>query len=216
MPDPFDPSRRHLTVFKIGGSLFDLPNLPAIIRHLLAQRPGNAALLIAGGGGLADVVREWDRIHHLGDAVAHDLALQAMDLTASLLARFFPEARMVRSPRQVAMAVADHALSILCAGCFLPAAERDQPPPLEHTWRVTSDSIAAWTAGVLRAEELVLVKSVPLPPNATPGAAAAAGLVDESFPTFAERLPAISWVNARVSEPRIETWHSAPPPRSGR
>ncbi len=209
MPDQLNSSHRPLTVFKIGGSLLDLPNLPDLIGQLLAQRPENAALLIAGGGAAADVVRDWDRIHHLGDEVAHFLALEAMDLTASLFARFFPEARLVRSPRQIAMAVAEGALSILCAGCFVEAAKGQAPVPLEHTWRVTSDSISAWTAGVLGAAELVLAKSVPLPSQMSLSVATAGGLVDAVFATYAENLPLVSWVDGRATELRIETWHSA-------
>ncbi|MGE5192911.1 MAG: uridylate kinase [Deltaproteobacteria bacterium] len=197
---------RPLAVFKIGGSLFDLPHLPELIEQVLAQRPGKASLLLAGGGAAANVVREWDQVHQLGEESAHGLALEAMDLTASLLARFFPDARLVRSEPQVRMAVADGAMSILCAGCFLRAAEAQGHAPLEHSWRVTSDSIAAWTSGVLAASELVLVKSVPVPRGMTLAAAARAGLVDESFPAAAANLTAIGWVNARAAQREIETW----------
>ena len=33
--------------------------------------------------------------------------------------------------------------------------------PLRHTWDITSDSIAAWIAGQLAAERLVLIKPPP-------------------------------------------------------
>jgi aspartokinase-like uncharacterized kinase len=194
-----------LTVFKIGGSLFDLPELPDVIGQVLALRPESAPLLVPGGGAVADVVRNWDEVHHLGEAAAHELALEAMDLTASLLARFFPEARLVRSEPQARMAAGDGVLSILCAGCFIKAAETQGHAPLEQSWRVTSDSIAAWAAGVLTAE-LVLVKSVPSPLAMTLAAAADAGLVDECFPAVAANLPVIGWVNARSSRPEIEAW----------
>src|SRR5690348_6554608 len=73
---------RSLIVYKIGGSLFDLPQLPLVIRRVLAQRPDSSPLLVAGGGRAADLVREWDSVHELGDDVAHALALEAMDLGA--------------------------------------------------------------------------------------------------------------------------------------
>ncbi len=197
---------RALAVFKIGGSLFDLPELPEVIQQVLAQRPAIAPLLVGGGGAATDVIREWDRVHQLGEEAAHELALEAMDLTASLLARFFPEARLVRSEQQVRMAVADGAIAILCAGCFLKAAEAQGHAPLEHSWGVTSDSVAAWTAGVLAASELVLVKSVPAPLGLTLAAAARASLVDENFPAIAANLPAVGWVNARSACPKIQPW----------
>jgi aspartokinase-like uncharacterized kinase len=197
---------RPLIVYKIGGSLYDLPELPLVLRHVLAQRPESSPLLVAGGGRAADLVREWDSVHELGHDSAHALALEAMDLGASLLARFLPEARLVRSEQQARMAVGDHALSILCAGCFIKAAEAEGQPALEHSWRVTSDSIAAWTANVLGAAELVLLKSIPTPCDLSVASAAEAGLVDKYFPAIAGDLPAIGWVNARDDQPVIESW----------
>jgi aspartokinase-like uncharacterized kinase len=197
---------RSLIVYKIGGSLFDLPELPNVIRHVLAQRPESSPLLVAGGGRAADLVREWDSVHELGADSAHALALEAMDLGASLLAHFLPEARLVRSEQQVRMAAGDHAVSILCSGCFIKAAEAEGHPALEHSWRVTSDSIAAWAAHILGATELVLVKSRDVSCEMTPSAAAQAGLVDEHFPTIAEGVPTISWVNGRNDVPLIESW----------
>jgi aspartokinase-like uncharacterized kinase len=206
MLNPAVSQPRPLLVCKVGGSLFDLPELPEVIQKVLEQRGETAPLLVAGGGAAADVVREWDQVHHLGENTAHELALEAMDLTASLLARFVAAARLVRSEQQVRMAVADGAPAILCSGCFLKAAEAAGHTPLERSWRVTSDSIAAWTAGVLAASELVLVKSVPPPRGMTLVAAARAGLVDQCFPAVAANLPAIGWVNARAVRPEIETW----------
>jgi len=196
---------RPFTVFKIGGSLFDLRDLPEVIERVLAQRPQSARLLVAGGGAAADIVRNWDEVHHLGQSAAHELALEAMDLAASLLARFLPDARLVRSEPQARLAASDGVLSILCAGCFIKAAESRGHAPLEQSWRITSDSIAAWTAGVLAAD-LVLVKSVPAPLDMTLAAAVRAGLVDECFPALAARLPVVGWVNARDPDPVIETW----------
>jgi hypothetical protein len=104
------------------------------------------------------------------------------------------------------MAAGDHAVSILCAGCFIKAAEAEGHSALEHSWRVTSDSIAAWAAHVLGATELVLVKSRDVPCEMTAAAAAKAGLVDDYFPAIAGDLPAIGWVYARDDQPVIESW----------
>jgi aspartokinase-like uncharacterized kinase len=197
---------RPFIVYKVGGSLFDLSDLAGTIRNVLAQRPETSPLLVAGGGQAADLVREWDRVHGLGDESAHALALEAMDLSGSLLSRLFPEARLVRSEELARFAAGDHALSILCAGCFIKAAQADGHPALEQSWRITSDSIAAWTANVLGAAELVLVKSVPTPREMTLAGAAEAGLVDECFPVMAMNLPALGWVNARADRPVIECW----------
>ncbi|HLJ10688.1 MAG TPA: hypothetical protein VKU82_05845 [Planctomycetaceae bacterium] len=210
MPSLPELPRRPLTVYKIGGSVCDVPQLPRVIERLLEQRKTDA-LLIAGGGAAADVIREWDRVHCLGNDAAHELALEAMMLSTSLLARLFPKARLVRSEQQVRMAADDGKLALLCAGCFIKAAEAGGHAPLERSWQVTSDSIAAWTAKVLAVSELVLVKSIDAPRGLTLADASQAGLVDERFPEMACDLPAIGWANARDERPQIVAWRTLSP-----
>ena len=195
-----------LTVYKIGGSLLDLPELPAVVRAVLAQRTQRAALLVVGGGAAANIVRDWDRRHRLGDEIAHELALAAMTLSHALLSRLVPGLREVRSPQQVRAAEADHVVGLLCADCFIKSAQAQGHSTLEHSWRITSDSIAAWTARVVGPAELVLLKSVPLPRGISLVDAAGEGLVDECFPEIAAPLPTIGWVNARAPTPVIESW----------
>ena len=66
------------SVVKVGGSLFDWTEFPcrmsAFLRTLAADRTAERIILIAGGGPAADVIREIDRIHELGDQTAHRLA----------------------------------------------------------------------------------------------------------------------------------------------
>jgi 5-(aminomethyl)-3-furanmethanol phosphate kinase len=200
-----------MTVYKIGGSLFDLPGLTDVLRSLLDRNPHSPVLFMAGGGAAADAVRAWDRAHQLGDETAHDLALASMDLTSLLLARLVPAFRPVRSVQQVRMAAADGVPGLLCADCFIKSAEAQGHPRLERSWRITSDSIAAWAARVAGAAEFVLVKSVPCPTGSTLAEAAQAGLVDEAFPAVAAKLPAIGWVNARAQPVVVETWSASMP-----
>jgi aspartokinase-like uncharacterized kinase len=192
------------TVYKIGGSLLDVPELPAIVRAVMAQRSQTAALIVTGGGAAAEIVRDWDHRHHLGDDMAHQLALEAMSFNTALVSRLVPGLREVRSPHQAQWVAADNVVGLLCADCFIKSAQAQGHSPLEHSWRITSDSIAAWTARVLAAAELVLLKSVALPSGISPVDAAREGLVDECFPEIADSLPAIGWVNARAATPLIE------------
>jgi aspartokinase-like uncharacterized kinase len=195
-----------VTVIKIGGSLLDFPELLQVVQAVLDQRRQHAALLVAGGGAAADIVRDWDRRHLLGDQIAHELALQAMNLTMALVARRVPGLREVRSLRQVRAAAADNVVGLLCADCFIKSAQAQGHSFPEHSWRITSDSIAAWAARVLDAAELVLLKSAPLPSGISLRDAAREGLVDECFPEIAAALPAIGWVNARAPGAVIEKW----------
>ncbi|MFN0054849.1 MAG: hypothetical protein ACKV0T_21975 [Planctomycetales bacterium] len=197
-------------VYKLGGSLLDHPRLPTLVRHVVAQRPNHRALIVVGGGAAADLVRGWDALHCLGDQAAHVLALEAMRLNETLLHRLLPEARLVRNAKQSVL-VAPGAIGLLCAACFVRWGEATGHPALDHTWQVTSDSIAAWAAGILKAAELVLLKSVAAPDGQSVEAAAAAGLVDPRFATWAANLPRVSWVNGRLEEPLIQEWLSRSP-----
>lgn len=195
-----------LVVFKLGGSLLERPGLPALLREILARREDCGALLVVGGGRTADLVRDWDREHSLGDEAAHWLALDAMRLNERLVQCLLPEARPVRSARQVAAALADRAPALLCADCFVRWGESAGHSPLPRSWETSSDSIAAWTADLLEASELVLVKSVSIPAKMSLEEAAAERLVDPIFPTIAKRLRRIGWVNGRADRPTIEAW----------
>lgn len=206
---------RPLVVYKLGGSLLDLPDLPEVIRSIVAHRPAAGGLVVVGGGAAADVVRDWDRRYHLGDDTAHDFVLQAMRLNEALLQRLLPELRPVRSAKQVALAITAGARGLLCAHCFLGWAEASGHPALPRTWALTSDSIAAFVAGILNADELVLLKSVPPPLEATFDQAARAGLVDDHFPRYAQSLPQVSWADCRAVSPEIHPWQTPPMPPKG-
>jgi hypothetical protein len=57
-------------------------------------------------------------------------------------------------PADIHAAVCDRRVAVLAPSRWLQDAD-----PLPHCWNVTSDSIAAWVAGAVKASRLVLVKS---------------------------------------------------------
>ncbi len=73
----------------------------------------------------------------------------------------------------------------------------DPSDPLPASWDVTSDTIAARVALDLKACELILIKSAPLPPGTDRRAAARLGLVDPVFPAFSRGLPRVTYRNLR-------------------
>src|SRR5262249_50947889 len=79
-------------VVKVGGSLYDLPGLGARLRAWLERLPSREVLLVPGGGPAADVVRDLDRLHRLGEEAAHWLALRALSVNARFLAALLPGA----------------------------------------------------------------------------------------------------------------------------
>jgi aspartokinase-like uncharacterized kinase len=166
------------TVIKVGGSLFDLPDLATRLRALFTTVHTERIALFPGGGRSADAVRELDRTQELGDEASHWLALRALTMNAHFLQALLPEFAVLKhrtapgAPR-----------AILDPFDFAQADEANADH-LPHTWEVTSDSLAARVAVVLGAQELILVKSVSMDHHMTWPEAAAAGLVDAHFPTI--------------------------------
>lgn len=139
-------------VIKVGGSL---GRRPAVLRRLMTAIESLAAtralVVVAGGGGFADQVRVADQRFGLGDSAAHWMAILGMDQYAYLLADLSRGAALVRGWGEIAAG----RVNVLAASCWLRRAD-----PLPHSWEVTSDSIAAWVAGELRARLLILLKDV--------------------------------------------------------
>src|SRR5262245_62169186 len=75
-----------LAVVKVGGSLYDLPDLGRRLAAWLETLTASRILLVPGGGATADVVREFDRCHGLGETTGHELALRSLTLNAWFLA----------------------------------------------------------------------------------------------------------------------------------
>jgi len=175
-----------MTVVKVGGSLFDNPQLGPNLRAWLAAQgwilepkspdlPERPVLLIPGGGDFAEAVRKLDRIHGLRKQAAHRIALQSLTVSAQFLHHLLPEAQLVSD------------LSLDLAGVNILQSFADVPEldKLPESWSVTSDSLAAHVARIVNADRLILLKSVPVPSGMSWQEAAKQGIVDEYFPTIA-------------------------------
>jgi aspartokinase-like uncharacterized kinase len=177
------------TVAKVGGSLFDLPDLHDRIQGWLRTPPG-PVLLVPGGGEGANVIRKFDRTHGLGEKAAHWLAVRVLTVNAHLLAGLL-SAPVVSRPDGV------HRLAVLDPLAFC-LADDGRPGAVAHTWSTTSDAIAARVAEVCGAL-LVLLKSADKPERMNWTEAAAAGLVDAAFGPIVERADLqVRWVNLRA------------------
>ncbi len=161
-------------VIKIGGRLASDPEVLRQVGRDVARLAAETSLVvIPGGGPFADAVREADRRHGLPPSTAHWMAIQAMDQYAELLAAVVPGSEIVRDSAGVVAARRRGTIPILAPSLWLRAADE-----LPHSWEVTSDSLAAYLAGLLGAERLLLVKAV-------------GGKVDELVdPWFRRALPA--------------------------
>jgi 5-(aminomethyl)-3-furanmethanol phosphate kinase len=169
-------------VVKVGGSLFDMPDLgPRLIQFLCALNCREVAL-VPGGGRVVDAIRHLDRSHGLGEEASHWLALRALSLNAHFLADLLQRRSAAVStsfeewPKLWQMG----RIPILDAYPFALADEASSDH-LPHSWEVTSDSIAARVAHVVGARRLVLLKSVAAPDGACGADLVCRGIVDRFF-----------------------------------
>ena len=168
-------------VIKFGGSLLRRGGWPAALGVLVGQVVAPTTIVV-GGGGLVDGLRAIDAAHPLPAALSHRLAIDAMGLTARLVADAtgFP---LTAEPAAGAAVVVLDAPSWLAVGTRLA--------DLPVGWHVTSDSIAAAVAAAYGAA-LWLAKSEP-PPAGDLECLARAGWVDDYFPLAAAPLGRIEW-----------------------
>jgi 5-(aminomethyl)-3-furanmethanol phosphate kinase len=183
-----------LTVVKVGGGLGDSA-LPALCTALGELGERHPLIVVPGGAGFADAVRDADRRFRLRAPTSHRMAILGMEQFGWLLSDLIPGAVLCAGLPQVR---AGRTTVLLPAALPLDA--------LPASWHVTSDSIAAWVADRAGAGRLVLVKAVDglfadWPPRGEPLArvtvaelaALRAGGVDEYLP-------------AALKAARFETW----------
>ncbi len=195
-----------ITLFKLGGSLLEMPDLAARLEGVLRQRAPTVPLIVVGGGAAADLVRRWDEIHDLTSDQSHWLAVTSLKLNDALVRELLPQCESVATMEELAKVRNSGRLPLLDTEAFLRADEASGDA-LPHNWNVTSDSIAARAAICFQADELVLIKSVPLPEMADVAAAEGSGLVDPHFRQLASQISNVSWCDLRAGgDPLIVPW----------
>ena len=106
-------------------------------------------LVVPGGAGFADAVRDADRRFGLRAEASHRMAILGMEQFGWLLSELIPGAERCADLARVGTG---RTTVLLPAALPLDA--------LPASWQVTSDSIAAWVAVQVGAGRLVLVKGV--------------------------------------------------------
>ncbi len=166
-------------VVKLGGSLGKDASLKGWLRNL-AEYGGGKVVIVPGGGRLADQVRVLQRRWKIDERTCHRMAILAMHQYGLLFLGL--EARLELSRTEEIKG----ALNLGKTVVWLPEIAELDRDGVPASWAVTSDSLAAWLAGKLHAERLVLVKSK-TPEGLDPILLRETGLVDNAFPDW---LPA--------------------------
>jgi aspartokinase-like uncharacterized kinase len=140
----------------VGGGLGRITGaLEHVCARIAAAGESHALAVVPGGGPFADAVRRFDAEVGLSCDAAHWMAIMAMDLYGHVLADRIRCAVMVDEPGEISSVVCRGHVAVLAPYRWMRAAD-----VLPHTWGVTSDSIAAFIAGALGAERLVLIKAI--------------------------------------------------------
>jgi aspartokinase-like uncharacterized kinase len=194
-------SARQIRIVKVGGSLFDLPDLADRLRQWLSRQSPAHHVLLAGGGSLVDEVRHWHALRPLDEAAAHWMCVDLLTVSAHLLNARLPEIPLIEDDRLLCQRVGERDCTVFVPATWIRHGEPKLPGTrLPQTWEVTSDSISARLAIALGADELVLMKSI-LPEKDSDGgiqAFSAAGYVDPMMGRIAAELPPVRFVNLRA------------------
>jgi 5-(aminomethyl)-3-furanmethanol phosphate kinase len=189
-----------MRVVKLGGSLFDAPELSPWLCALAAHGAGEV-VIVPGGGPFADGVRTAQQHRRFGDESAHRMALLGMAQFGLMLAGMEHKLALAEDEAQIAAALALRKTAI-----WLPV-DTELTRNLPANWDFTSDSISAWLAKALGANALLLVK------------AAACGegryslslletrkIVDAHFATTCRTGSSEVWLADRAGHSRFAAW----------
>jgi len=143
-------------VVKLGGSLLGSPELPRWLEMLVKISDGKV-IIVPGGSVFADAVRVAQQRTGVNDAMAHHLALLAMDQFGLLLTGINSGLVTASSELELAERGWQHRAIV-----WLPSKMVLADDAIAKNWQVTSDSLSAWLAHKIGAERLLLVKSKPL------------------------------------------------------
>ena len=146
-----------MRVVKVGGSLFDLPDLKSRLQNWLAEHNDMPNVLIAGGGKPVDAIREFQTTHGISDCQAHWLSIKTMSTTAEMLGTLLPKAEVVTEIEL--LGIGNQPTTIFSPFQWLQQKTAADPKFCEQSWNVTSDSISVLTGLQLQANEIVLLKS---------------------------------------------------------
>ena len=165
-----------MIIVKLGGSLSQSDTLVKCLNRVEQNYPDSAVVIFPGGGAFADQVRLAQHHWQFDDKTAHRMAILAMQQMALLF-------NGIKSNFTIANSLLDiqkqlHKQKIVI---WSPNIEELDKAAIKASWDITSDSLAAWLAGVLSAKELILVKSAMVDSSLSLEQLAKQNIIDKGF-----------------------------------
>jgi 5-(aminomethyl)-3-furanmethanol phosphate kinase len=171
-----------MIVIKLGGSLATSGKLQQCLDKIDKDFQGRVVVIVPGGGAFADQVREAQRQWQLDDRTAHLMAILAMQQMALLFKALKPHFMIAASIDQISNQINQQGIYI-----WSPDVTELDSAGIPSTWDITSDSLSAWLAKTLFADELILVKSVTIDADFEVVKLVHEQIVDASFHTFTQQ-----------------------------
>jgi aspartokinase-like uncharacterized kinase len=138
-------------VVKLGGSTAN----EAVLAEWIAALAGSALplVIVPGGGRFADEVRNAQKDMGFSDKAAHAMAILAMDQFGHVILDRDDRLVPARSMQDIERALGRGKIPV-----WLPSSLAIPAPDIRASWDMTSDALAAWLAGKLGADALLLIK----------------------------------------------------------
>jgi len=166
------------TVVKLGGSFAFSPDLKDWITAI--ARCAGRVVIVPGGGPFADAVRAAQAQMGFDHHAAHRMGLLAMEQYGCAIKSLHEGLALADSLDSVRNCLASGLVPV-----WLPSRMASELTDIPQSWDVTSDSLAAWLAGKIGAERLLLVKHVEPARGAMHATDLAAhNVVDKAFANF--------------------------------
>ncbi|NOS73936.1 MAG: uridylate kinase [Methyloglobulus sp.] len=144
-----------MIVIKLGGSLLQSGLFQQCLDQIESCYQGRTVVIVPGGGVFADQVRSVQQHWQFDDRTAHLMAILAMQQMALLIKGLKPGFKIAASISEINKQSNQHNAVI-----WSPDVVELDSAGIPSSWDITSDSLAAWLAKTLGADELILVKSV--------------------------------------------------------
>ena len=110
-------------------------------------------VVVPGGGPFADQVRDAQKRMNFSDSAAHAMAILAMDQFGHVILDRHERLAPARSLEEIEQAAESGKIPV-----WLPSELAIFVPDIRASWDITSDSLAAWLAGKLDVDALLLIK----------------------------------------------------------
>ncbi|TJW10948.1 MAG: hypothetical protein E5W82_18800 [Mesorhizobium sp.] len=163
------------TIVKLGGSTAHATEMESWIAALAGSRL--PIVIVPGGGLFADQVRKTQARMDFSDTAAHSMAILAMEQFGHIILDQDERLAPARSLEEMVRTLDEGRIPV-----WLPSSLALPAPDIPASWDITSDSLAAWLAGKLGTDALLLIKqSSAFSDSDTIDSLTARGIVDAGF-----------------------------------